>query len=108
MPSMNSYLLENLILNYYETNESSEYVDVEVAKILAYISHTIYQPVMDPKEIQGDLNQLTTEQRRKISDRALSDFQKASEAIHLEKDGEIESSIKKWGEIFGSNFPKYE
>lgn len=109
MPSIQSYLLENMILNYYDTTSScSDYVDLEVPKILSYIHNNIFNSVYDPKGIQGDLNTLSWEDRKKISDRAYSDYNKAIEARNFENDKDQKSSINKWAEIFGGDFPKYD
>lgn len=54
MPSMQSYLLENMILDYYNTTTScSEFVDIEIPNVLSHISSDVYNPVNDPKWIQG-------------------------------------------------------
>jgi hypothetical protein len=110
MPTMSSYLLENLILNYYDSqvNCASQYVDIEIPNILNYISTNIYYNVNDPKNIQGNINSLSYEEKVKISDRAKLDYQKSIDARKLENDNEHEKSIKKWTEIFGDKFPKYE
>lgn len=110
MPTMASYLLENLIINYYDiqNNCASQYVDVEIPNILNYISNNIYYDVNDPKNIQGNINTLSYEEKVKISDRAKLDYKKSVEARQLEDANEHEKSIKKWTEIFGDKFPKYE
>ncbi len=109
MPSMTSYLLETMILDYYsaQTTVASKYVDIEIPKILAYISSAVYYQVNDPKGIQGNINLLSREDSEKISARATSDKQKADQARQLETNGDHKASIQKWGEIFGSEFPIY-
>lgn len=109
MPSMQSYLLENMILNYYDTAPScSKYVDIEIPKILSYICNNIFNPVYDPKGIQGDLNKLSFDDKLKIQIRAACDMDKANEARDFENDNDPKSSINKWAEIFGGDFPKYD
>jgi hypothetical protein len=110
MPSMSSYLIENMILDFYETQNSentSEYVDLEIPRILIYLKDQVFYPVDDPKGIQGDINSLNYEDRNKISKRAYSDYLKALDARTLETEGNHKLSIEKWSEIFGSNFPTY-
>lgn len=109
MPSMPSYLIENLILDYYElpSSEATQGIGVEVAKILGYICINILKSVSDPKGIQGDINSLTADERTKISNRAKLDCKKAIEALELEVDGNVKASFDKWREIFGSDFPQY-
>lgn len=109
MPFMSSYVMETMILNYYANQliKASQYINVEIPKVLEYISTSIYSAVNDPKGIQGNINNLSWEDQRKISNRASTDRQKANEARSLESNGDHKSSIQKWQEIFGSEFPSY-
>lgn len=110
MPTMGSYLLENMILDYYaeKTSVASKFVDIELVDVFLAIHRRIYNPVNDPKIIQGDLNNLSSEDKKKIFDRAYQDYVKAFEARKLEKEKNEKDSINKWIEIFGDKFPKYE
>src|SRR5690606_26517740 len=110
MPTIPSYLLETIILNYYQTsmNKASSYVDIEIPQILNYLYDNILGNINDPKNIQGNINYLTYDERYKVRTRASSDYTKAIEARDFEKEGNNKSSINKWREIFGDNFPKYE
>jgi hypothetical protein len=110
MPTMGSYLLENMMLDYYEeqTTVASKYVDIEIVKVLLEIHRRVSNPVNDPKGIQGNLNNLSFEDRKKIKDRAYQDYSKAFEARQLEIAKNDEDSIGKWIEVFGDKFPKYE
>jgi hypothetical protein len=109
MPSMGSYFLENMILDYFnsKTSKASSYVDIELVSVFYDLSTRVYSSVNDPKNIQGNLNDLTWDEREKISKRAQLDYQRASEARQLEKDKKIKESINKWREIFGDDFPEY-
>jgi hypothetical protein len=108
MPSMSSYLIENMILDFYSKQyaKASGYV-VEVPKVLQYIQTSIFHPVNDPKGIQGNINQLSYEEQDKISKRAYLDYLKSLEARILEEEGDHKLSIAKWREVFGLNFPSY-
>lgn len=110
MPTMGSYLLENMVLDYYEeqTEVASKYVDIEIEKVLIEIHRRINNPVNDPKGIQGNLNTLSVEDKKKIKDRANQDYSKAYDARQLENAKNFKDSISKWIEIFGDKFPKYE
>lgn len=109
MLTMGSYLIENMILDHYDkTSNCQSYADMEAVKLLAYIKDNIHNSVDDPKNIQGDLNILSWDDRVKISIKAASDHEKAVEARKFENDKDHESSINKWKEIFGSDFPTYE
>lgn len=107
MPSMGSYLLENMVLEYFDSNNASDYVDYNIANLLLHISTAVFSVVVDPKGIQGNLNTLSYEEQVKISNRALEDSNKAFAGIEFEKDTKMESAIKEWGKVFGSNFPSY-
>ena len=109
MPSIPSYVLENMILDYYDQKQdtASRFVDMEIPDVLAYISVNIYMAVMDPKGIQGDLNKLSFEERQKISNRADGDCKKAKQARQAESDKDYKKSIGIWKEIFGDEFPEY-
>lgn len=110
MPSMSSYMLETMVLDYYENRNdtTSNYVDVEVPKVLNYIKNQIWYNVNDPKNIQGNINNLSADDKQKISDRASQDYDKSIEAIRYKEESEHKKSINKWREVFGDNFPKYE
>ena len=68
MPSMSSYLIENMILDFYsnQSAKASSFVGLEVSKVLQYIQTWIYYPVNDPKGIQGDINSLNSEVKDQI------------------------------------------
>ncbi|WP_300407596.1 nucleotidyltransferase [uncultured Psychrobacter sp.] len=106
MPSMSSYLLESIILEYYENNSSSNFLDMNFRNLLNYLSHRIYNSVNDPKGIQGEINTLSLEEKTKISNKAINDIKIADIANNFELiDGDHENAIKEWKKIFGSNFP---
>jgi hypothetical protein len=107
MPSISSYLIENMIIDFYSTQhtKASGYVDLEVPQVLQYIQTSIFHSVNDPKGIQGNINQLSREDKDKISKRAYLDYLRSLEARALEEKGDHKRSVAKWGEIFGSNFP---
>lgn len=108
IPTMSSYLLECIILNYYESKTNAlNYVDLELINILLHISTAVLKDVKDPKGIQGNTNQLSEIDRLNISIKALSDHIKAQEARTLEENDKIQSSINKWREVLGSEFPEF-
>lgn len=108
MPSISSYLLENIVLEYYENNNSTSYIDFDIRDIFRYLVNRIYQDLQDPKKIQGNINTLTFEDKVKISYKANNDFTIASNAIRFEtQEKNPIRSIIEWRKIFGSNFPSY-
>lgn len=110
MPTMSSYLLENIILNHYDaTNSCSDYIDVELPNTLLAVSDAIFSTVPDPKGFQYDLNDISFEDKRKIYARSCLDRDKAVEARKLEVECSTHKEcIDKWREIFGGEFPEYD
>lgn len=109
MPTISSYLFETIILNYYDSKQKvSDYIDVEVRDFFNHLQHAIYWSVLDPKGFQGELNTLDFYTKNKISDLAKKSYEGADLAIYYEiKEKDIQKSINKWEEIFGSDFPSY-
>lgn len=109
-PIMSSYLVETIILNYYDLRESkaSSYVDIEVPKVLYYLYSNIMSDINDPKGIQGNINHLSYDDRLKVRNRAYKDFEIATQARDYENQKKPKESIGKWRDVFGDSFPKYE
>lgn len=109
MPSMSSYLLETMILDYYENTSETVSSDIvlEILRVLGYLLTAVFDTVSDPKGIQGDINDLSYDVRNKISTRSSLDVARICEAIQFECDGKQKEAINKWREIFGSEFPEY-
>ncbi len=107
---MSSYLIENIILDYYDlptTRTASNYVDIEITNLFLHIRNNINSNIYDPKGIQGNINHLTFEERLKIWNRANIDYTRANEARTFENNRDHRNAIKKWSDIFGLNFPSY-
>ena len=109
MPSIPSYMLECLILTYYENRLSiaSEFVDMEIPDLLDHVASAVLSPVADPKGIQGDLNTLEWEARYAIYQRAGADAGRARVARAAEIAKNYSASIQVWRQIFGASFPTY-
>lgn len=109
-PTMPSYLLETMVMIYYiknNSNPASQYVDLEVPRLLKHVADSVLGIVPDFKEIQGDLNNLSYEDKYKIQQKANYDYARALNARNAENEGDHKTSIQKWGEIFGPLFPTY-
>lgn len=108
MPSMQSYLLENMVLDYFEAKGSaSNYLDIDIINVFGYIKDAIWSNVNDPKGIQGNLNNLSYEDKKKISDKATSDYEVALGAFEFEKQKDQNKAINEWRRVFGTDFPTY-
>ena len=107
MASMGSYLLENMILDYYESNTATQWIDFEAKDLFNHIKSSIYSNVYDPKGIQGNINTLSDEEKSSIFMRAYNDYDKAVEANENETSNPA-YAISKWQNIFGPNFPSHE
>lgn len=109
MPTMNSFLLETMILDFYEKKEvkSNFYIDIEFIKTINYISLNINKKVSDPKNVEIDINDVLAIDRFKIKEKALTDISIGQQALNFENEGEVEKSINKWSYIFGQDFPKF-
>lgn len=105
-----SYLLENIVVNFYKNKKAEEFTctKVEFCKILDYISVEIFECVEDPKNIQGNLNTLDNENKKRISDNTKKYFDLANKAIYLEENKRDKEAVETWKEIFGEDFPDYE
>lgn len=109
-PAVPSYLFETMIIIYYLNNTSikaSQFVDLEIPKLLKHVADSVSTAVPDLKQIQGDLNNLSFQDKLKIYQRANYDYGRALQARKAEADGDHKASIQKWGEIFGPLFPTY-
>jgi hypothetical protein len=107
MPSVPSYTLENMVLDYYETRDCSQYPDYQFRDFILHMATAVYQPVNDPKGFQGDLNTLEPVAKRAIYDRCMLDHAKCVEAVNFEVAKDYKRSISKWTDVFGPEFTTY-
>lgn len=109
--NIGSYLLEAMILYYYEgksDNSCSEYVDLELVSIFSYLASSVINSVSDPKGIQVDINDIDFLERFSLQNK-INEFSKlANDARNFEREGEIDKSIKEWKKVFGDSFPDYD
>jgi Second Messenger Oligonucleotide or Dinucleotide Synthetase domain len=107
--TISSYLFEQIIINYTNSRtELSQWIDFDIRDFYNYLASSIYSAVNDPKGIQGNLNTLSYDQKKSISDKSSWAYSKAKEATNAEtNEKDQEKAINKWREIFGSKFPTY-
>jgi len=108
--NIGSYLLEAMILYYYENKSDdscSSFVDMELSNVFSHLASNILNIIPDPKGIQTDINDIDY-YRRSTLEGVFKKFSRLStEARQLEIDQKQEESINKWKEVFGNNFPNY-
>ena len=116
MPNITSYVLETIVLDYFDqashniVNDGKyyDYADIHFRDAIYYISNHIMDAVQDTKGFQGNINNLTYEQKYKIQIRANTDYSKAYNAVNAEtQDKDNKKSINIWQNIFGEDFPQY-
>lgn len=105
--TIGSYLFEQFVINFTKnSNGLSDYIDYDIRDFFKYLTTEIYNYVGDPKNIQGNLNQLLFSEKKSISEKANWAYDKSIEAITAESTDQ-EKSINKWREIFCNKFPQY-
>lgn len=108
MPSISSYLLENLVLNYFDYNEVNVTDQSTLRDLFSHLSTAIYSSCPDPKGIQGDLNNLDLDTKIKFSAAASLAQTYANNAISFSIDDDHKSAHAEWKKVFGGEFPDYE
>ena len=106
--AVSSYMFEQMVLDYLE----GQYIlpaslPIVVYNVLIYLRRAIMNPVMDPKGIQGDLNELDKETREHLSASVFSSSLSAAKAIEYERNGEIQKAVRQWQLVLGDRFPEY-
>ena len=109
VPTPMSYLLETLIIQYCEQeDELDDIIDIRFTKFLKYLQKTIFSSVYDIKEIQGNINNLSNNDKNAISEKAKVDYKKAVEAKFSEvRERNHQKAINIWRDVFGEDFPRY-
>ena len=109
MPTMASYVLETMIVDYFErTAEASQWIEQRFKNILNYIANNIWNAINDSKGIEGNINTFTADQRNKLYERARNDHNKACDAIAAEtNENNHQKAINIWRNILGGEFPTY-
>ncbi|SHN24980.1 nucleotidyltransferase [Chitinophaga sp. CF418] len=110
MATMESYLMENMVLDFFDGRSPNTLPDTVrgcFLRVLEYIKIAVHNTVADPKGIQGNLNNLSLEEKRSIAARAETDFGRAYQAMQFEVSAQHNLAINTWRQIFGNNFPTY-
>jgi hypothetical protein len=106
-PGMSSYLVECIVLNYYDSHSAGDWPDMEFLNILNYMQFAVLTDVQDPKGIQGNINNLTWEERSRVSSRAVEDAESARNGRNAESAGDHKAAIGWWAKVLGPAFPSF-
>lgn len=103
-----SYLLEVIILNYYDRQyfNGNWEIDDNLKLVFGEIATEILGSVMDPKGIQGNINTLEGEDRLKISTFFDKIAKEAGNAVLQRIIGNEQAAIEIGSSIFGEQFKK--
>lgn len=98
-----SYLLEVMLANYYSSRENVYDIEYEFEKSLSYLRDSIWNTVDDPKNIEGDLNHLSYEEKINLTSRINNDLKNIEDT----KKVSVEKSFEYWKKVLGDKFPSY-
>lgn len=107
-----SYMFEQMVLTFVESHGLKSDWQSNVQDCLLSFSQQILGTVNDPKRMQGDLNTLDYDSRRRYSQIANSDYNTSRTAIIEEATANMlqrthERAISLWNDVFGEGFKKY-
>ena len=107
--TIRSYLLECMVLDFYEHQayQAAARPEVEIPRVLRHISHRVLADFNDPKNIQGNINSLSWEERVEVSTKASAHAQEAEAALTEQARGDERVAIIRWTEVFGTDLPAF-
>ena len=97
--TMKSYILECMLLEYFNEIKNDISIYYMFKKALKYIYENIFCPICDPKNIQGNLNELNKEERISISEKAKKCYIICNEAINLIERNNYDEAVNKFSEL---------
>lgn len=98
-----SYLLEVMLANYYSSRESLSNIEYEFEQSLNYLRDNIRNTVDDPKNIEGNLNYLSDDEKTNLILRIDNDLKNIKDA----KKVSMGQSFEYWKKVLGNEFPNY-
>lgn len=102
--NISSYLIENIVLNYFETNYIWSKRKNQLNSFFAYLKDAIFESVLDPKGLQGDLNVLDYNKKCLIQNKAIVCKSAVVKALEFEADKKYESADEQWRVVFGDDY----
>lgn len=105
---MPSYLLETLVINYGKNRTSlNDYIDLRFIDFLTWVQGKIYGSIYDMKDMQGNINNLTLDQKYKFNNVVQQGLQNSNIAFEFEKKQDHKQAIEYWLKVFGMHFPTF-
>lgn len=98
-----SYLLEVMLANYYRSREKLYDIEYEFEQSLNYLRDNIRNTVDDPKNIEGNLNHLSDDEKTNLILRIDNDLKNIKDA----KKVSMGQSFEYWKKVLGNKFPNY-
>ena len=98
-----SYLLEVMLANYYSSRKDVYDIEFEFEQSLNYLRDNIDCTVDDPKNIEGNLNHLSDDEKTNLILRIDNDLKNIKDA----KKVSIGQAFEYWKKVLGDKFPNY-
>lgn len=105
--SISSYLLEVMILNYYETTNYLGPINTEINSIFNYLSNRINYSIKDPQNIRENINDLDFYERSSDNSILIDNAHLSFMAENYYRKGYEKEAIHYWNRIFGEKFLNY-
>ncbi|WP_261665533.1 hypothetical protein [Deinococcus sp. Marseille-Q6407] len=106
--SLSSYLTEALVLDYYDTpgNTAGKYMNFNLRDVLSGLAERITYDVKDPKDIDGNINDLSWNDRWKAHVLLQEASDACAAACQLESSSQYDA-ISAWKGVLGADFGEY-
>lgn len=101
---ISSYLIENMVLKYFETQFILSTKKDQLLYFFKYLKSAIWLSVDDPKGLQGDLNTLESSKKQSIENKTIICEEAVAKAIEYEDSSDYENADKQWRVIFGDKY----
>lgn len=102
--NISSYLIENIVLNYFETNYIWSNKKDQLNSFFSYLKDAMFESVLDPKGLQGDLNLVEYTKKCLIQNKAIACKSAIVKALEFEADKNYESADEQWRVVFGDDY----
>lgn len=108
VPTLLPYAFECLLISIFSSvTQATQWIDMNASRALDSLATLIWNPIPDPKGLQGDLNHLTILQRAEFAARARRDWELSVQAQTAEQNDDHRLAIRCWRDILGQDFPSF-